>query len=545
MAVLFDNFSQIKQWIIVAIFLLFFAGLGTMSIRGKSATYDEPRHLRYGQNILNGHSKRFDDSKMPFSALNALPEKLAATLPVSDSIKSLLSSLFAARMITLLVSTIVAFLVFLWSRSLYGFIPGLISLLLYIFDPNIIAHSQLVTTDLYALGTFFLSMYTLWAFARKRTILNGLGCAFALGLSCLAKYSSLPLFGISLIALFLYDFSSMGSSWAMDRRMTVKSLLAKYSIYFVAGTAISILVINVGFLFNKTFTPFGDYQFRSELFQSIQNNAPVLNKLPVPVPYPYLEGLDWVLQRERTGDGFGKIYLFGQLRDGQGFMGYYLIASLLKVPIAAQILIIVSLGVCFFDKDRRRSILSNEIFLLLPVVFYGMYFNFFNEAQIGIRYYLVVFPFLYVLAGGLFIKWMQFAKWQTFASLGLLLYLAVSVLSYYPYYLTYFNELVWNKTQTYKYLADSNLDWGQSKAELDKYFAEHQNAKDPQRTPEPGLFVVSANRLVGIVANPERFRWLRENFEPVDTVANYYFVYQISPEQIDKLCQTTDYCRQP
>ncbi|MBI5354627.1 MAG: glycosyltransferase family 39 protein [Chloroflexi bacterium] len=545
MPISIDKFSPIKQWIIVGIFLLFFVGLGILSVKGKSATYDEPRHLRYGQNILNGNSDRFDDSKMPFSALNALPEKLGDILPVSDSIKSLLSSLFAARLVTLLVSTSVAFLVFFWSRSLYGFIPGLISLLLYIFDPNIIAHSQLVTTDLYALGTFFLSMYTLWSFARKRTILNGLGCAFALGLSCLAKYSSLPLLGISLLALFLYDLRSMKAEWDLNHWKTVRLFAAKYIAYIAAGAAISILVINIGFLFNKTFTRFGDYQFRSKLFQSIQDEIPVLNGLPVPVPYPYLEGLDWVIYRERTGDGYGKIYLLGQLRDGQGFMGYYLVASLLKVPIAAQILVIASLGVYFFDKDRRRSILSNEIFLLLPVVFYGIYFNFFNEAQIGIRYYLIVFPFLYVLAGGLFTRWMQFFKWQIVTSLGLLLYLVVSVLSYYPYYLTYFNELVWNKTQTYKYLADSNLDWGQSKAELDEYFAEHQNAKDPQRTPEPGLFVVSANRLVGIVANPERFRWLRESFEPVDTIANYYFVYQISPEQVDKLCQTTDYCHQP
>ena len=545
MLIPFSISSKKKQWIIVAIFLLFFVWLGTMSIRGKGATYDEPAHFRYGVRILGGNSNRFDDSKMPFSALNAFPSKLAGILPVNERINGLLTSLFAARMITLLVSTLVAFLVFFWSRSLYGFIPGIVSLLLYVFDPNIIAHSQLVTTDLYALGSFFLFIYLLWLFARKRTLFNGLWCSFALGVSCLAKYSSLPLFGISLIALFLHDFSSIRYSWQNSRWKTIGSILVKFSIYLVVGTAIAILVINIGFLFNRTFTRFGDYQFRSELFQSIRVDSQFLNNLPVPVPYPYLEGLDWVIYREGTGKGYGRIYLLGQLREGQGFMGYYLIASLFKVPIATQILVLVSLVVYVFDKNRRGSILSDEIFLFLPIVFYGIYFNFFFEAQIGIRYYLVIFPFLYVLGGGLFTKWMHFGRWQVLVSLGLMLYLVVSVLSYYPYYLTYFNELVWDKTQTYKYLADSNLDWGQSKTELDRYFTEHQNANDPQGVPEPGNFVISVNRLVGVISDSDRFRWLRENFEPVDIIANYYLVYKISPEQINELCQSTNYCSRP
>jgi hypothetical protein len=43
-------------------------------------------------------------------------------------------------------------LVFYWSRALHGFLPAVFSLLLYALDPNIIAHSQLVTTDIYAAG---------------------------------------------------------------------------------------------------------------------------------------------------------------------------------------------------------------------------------------------------------------------------------------------------------------------------------------------------------------------------------------------------------
>ena len=43
-------------------------------------------------------------------------------------------------------------------------------------------------------------------------------------------------------------------------------------------------------------------------------------------------------------------------------------------------------------------------------------------------------------------------------------------------YLTYFNEFVWNRTQAYKYLADSNIDWGQSSIQLSQYLTDHPDA---------------------------------------------------------------------
>jgi hypothetical protein len=47
--------------------------------------------------------------------------------------------------------------------------------------------------------------------------------------------------------------------------------------------------------------------------------------------------------------------------------------------------------------------------------------------------------------------------------------------------------------------------------------------------------VVGANNLVGITAKPHRFAWLRENFDPVGTVAYAYLVYEIPREALDRL----------
>ena len=55
--------------------------------------------------------------------------------------------------------------------------------------------------------------------------------------------------------------------------------------------------------------------------------------------------------------------------------------------------------------------------------------------------------------------------------------------------------------------------------------------------------VVGGSDLVGILESPVRYEWLRDNFEPVDTIAFCYFVYRISPEETTELCSRTEYCR--
>jgi ATP synthase F1 gamma subunit len=55
----------------------------------------------------------------------------------------------------------------------------------------------------------------------------------------------------------------------------------------------------------------------------------------------------------------------------------------------------------------------------------------------------------------------------------LLLYLLASVLSYFPHYLSYFNELVLDRKNAYRILADSNIDWGQNRWYLREFQAQH------------------------------------------------------------------------
>lgn len=529
---------------IVLVLLSFFVAFNFLAMQKVTLTTDEGKHYRYGENILDFDSDRLvrksgvvDDSKMPVTVLNALPAKLVRGFPEGE-VKSFLSSMTAARLMTVLFSALIAGFVFIWSRSLYGAMAGFVSMFLYIMDPNILAHSELVTTDVYVMGMILLSFYWLWRFARERRILDGLIFVLVLGFSQLAKYTAVVLLPLCLLTLVTHDWFSQ------ERRETVQSGRYVLTIlaYALAAVLVSILIINVGYLRNDTLMPFKDYQFQSSLFQFLQAKFPWLGNVPVPVPYPYLQGLDAVMFRERTGVGYGPIYLLGQFHKVHGFPGYFIVASLLKVPIATQIILWVSLAVYVLDKKRLRHFFQNEIFLFMPVAFFFVYYNFFFNTQLGIRYYLILFPLLYVFAGHLFQSWKDFTRQQRYASFFLAGYLVVSVFSYYPHYLAYFNEFVWDRKTAYKYLADSNLDWGQSRDYLKQYMADHPDAKYEPLKIKTGQIVVSVDDLLGISDSPTQFAWLRENFEPVDTVAYSYLVYDVSQQDLDRLCRTKGIC---
>ena len=58
-------------------------------------------------------------------------------------------------------------------------------------------------------------------------------------------------------------------------------------------------------------------------------------------------------------------------------------------------------------------------------------------------------------------------------------------------------------------------------------------AYEPQE-PQAGYVLVSANELVGLF-DPERFRWLRENFRPVGHVAYSHLLFYVPPERLPEL----------
>jgi hypothetical protein len=96
------------------------------------------------------------------------------------------------------------------------------------------------------------------------------------------------------------------------------------------------------------------------------------------------------------------------------------------------------------------------------------------------------------------------------------------------------NELLWDRKDAYKLLADSNLDWGQDRMYLKRWRKEHPGTILSPPRPTAGRIVVSINQLVGVI-NRRRYKWLRENFEPVDHIAGSYLVYDVKREDLERL----------
>lgn len=524
--------NKITQNILVVTLLGVILLLNILSIRHKMPNTDEKRHFEYGLQILNLNSTRPYPSTMPFTCLNAIPYKIEKSLKHEEAV-GFPDNANTARYITVLFSLLLAFYVFKWSKELYGIRAGFFSLILYTFSPNIIAHSRLVTTDLYAACMITISTYYFWQFIRSGGWRKAGLSAFTLGLSQLAKYTCVYLYPIYIFIIIVkYPGNLLKSIKTGDFESLIKYLKTFFK-YVLIFMAISVIIINIGFLFNRTLTPLKEYKFKSSLFESTQSKLGILKELPVPLPYPFIEGLDWVKHIEQTR---GYIYLFGKLQGGgeeyKGFNGYAFYTFLFKVPIAIQLFIFFSI-IAYILRYRKYNFLENELFLFCPILFFAIYFNFFFKCQIGIRYFLVMLPFLHIFCGSLIKNWQTLN--MRFKGLIILLgiYLIISVMSYFPHYISYFNELVWDRKQAYKILADSNIDWGQNYWYLKKYEEKHPNIQINPKIPVTGRIVVGINKLVGISFGYYKanvYKWLRENYEPIDHIAYSYLVYDIPSE---------------
>jgi hypothetical protein len=352
-----------------------------------------------------------------------------------------------------------------------------------------------------------------------------------LGLSQVAKYTSVllyPIFALIALGRFAPELRALAAR-SRARDLARRGLVAlSIALLFVV---VSLAVVNVGFLFDRTLRPLGAYWFRSAVFARL---AAALPGLRAPVPYPYLQGIDWGIANARQGVN---VYLLGQLgrggRPGEPFPEYYLVGWLFKVPLATQALVLAAAGACL-GRWRRLELRRNEWTLLCPVLVYAVFFSFFNRLQIGLRHLLMVFPLLHVFAGSLVQEATPPRRTARWVIVGLVLYAAASVMSYYPHFLAYFNELVWDRKQAYRILADSNLDWGQSGWYLEQWLKRHPDAVVEPDSPEAGTIVVGVNWLTG-VTGPDKYRWLREHFEPVGQVAYSYLVFKVTPEDLERI----------
>ena len=149
-------------------------------------------------------------------------------------------------------------------------------------------------------------------------------------------------------------------------------------------------------------------------------------------------------------------YMFGKLY-AHGLWFYFPVVFLIKSTAA----FIGLLGLAGFAIVAGKLRGRREIFFLsLPPVLYFLV-AMGNRLNLGVRHILPIYPFLCVLIGGGALALIHANRRWTYIVGALLVWHAVSTSRAYPDYLAYSNEFWGGPANTYKYLADSNTDWGQ------------------------------------------------------------------------------------
>ena len=417
------------------------------SLHHKGLTTDEPLHYEYGSRALNGAPERtsaLNSSTMPFSSVHAMTSinlaVLARTagLPLDTSWNGQITR---GRYATIALSLLLALYVLKWSYELYGRNGALLSLSLFVFDPNLLAHGQLVTADLPAALMTTIALYHFWHFLKYGGKRRALFSAVTLGLSQLAKYSCVYQYPIFLAIAAIYcRFRPATEGAKPEQSHNLTWNLRHWLIVITFFAAVSIVTINLGFGLAGIGTSLSGYTLKDPFFKKLQV-IPIVRNLPLPLPVPHVQGLDLVKFEERMGEAWGNIYMAGQLRvnhhDGtlHGFPGYYFYAAFFKVPIAKQIIFLVAL-VGYFSRRGQptaRGLRREEIVLLVPILAYWIYFNFFFNAQIGIRHLLPVFALATIFCGR-FLATPE-SKLRSCTAVILVTWAAASALSYYPHFI--------------------------------------------------------------------------------------------------------------
>jgi hypothetical protein len=571
-------FSKVPDWAI----LLFFFGLILLetvpSLTQESLTFDELVRQLPGYLHLTEGEYRIHTAHPPLvKMIAALPLLFTGVrippLPRewNDSTVLLLHLDFLyrendadqlvllGRLAVLPLTLLLGLFVFRWSKDHFGRGAATFALFLCSFEPNILAHGRLMNTDLPVATLFFLSVYVFFRMIQAVTWARLALAGISLGLALVTKYTA---------ALGVPIFFLLGIGFALSPRPIVLQLRG-FAEGSVTGRGRKLLVllgalVVLGLIASVVI--WGAYRFRytggtAAGYGYQRPWEDVLPDRPVPramilwaremklLPEAYLYGLSIVSTKVKR-----LAFLMGETSD-EGWWYYFIVTFLLKTPL--PLLLLLGLAIALARTIWKRK--GVEVFFLLfpPLVYFAI--ASFGKMNIGHRHLLPVYPFLFVFVGAL-VPWVIQQKALLKGAVAVLAaWYVFSSASIFPHYLAYFNELAGGPDGGYKFLVDSNLDWGQDLKGLKRYMDAHgisriwlsyfgtaspeyygiaYNALPsylfnyPRRETVPTPFVaISATNLQGVYfpvlgLDPDYFKAFRDR-QPIAKIGYSIFIYRL------------------
>ncbi|MBZ5610305.1 MAG: hypothetical protein LAP38_18740 [Acidobacteriia bacterium] len=519
-------------------------------------TADEPSHLTASYMYWLGRDVLYPSDTPPLMRMLVgwVPRALGAPSPLDDLQWSSRNSydlaprvlysqgaakarrlMFLARLPFILFPLLITLVVWAWGRALFGDGIALALAACTALEPTLLGHGALIKSDVMATWGCLLFTWTAWRYwctpGRLRlAIMTG-----ALVLAVLTKFTLLALIPVALLVVL----------WRGPR---------------LAGPILLAAAIYIGILaaYQLRTGPLDTSYWEPPLDSFVGRGELRLVRILSHVPWPtqFVRGLRFIGAASRN-QSFSA-YLFGQRIQGSAPM-YFPAALALKFPVPLQILALAGIAAMVSQAFRRRTTSASVFICGVALLLFGLAVR--SHLHIGFRHILPILPLLILIGGFALHQWGR-GRLGRLAAAGLLLWLAVSSLRIYPQGISYFNEWAGGPGNGWKYLADSNLDWGQNLPELAGYVAEHKLASvklyyfgadmpeyrmragtfteevgpwNPTLTtarrlqPTPGVYAVSVNLVLGFVLPPgyqDYFAYFRER-QPVGRAGYSIFIYRV------------------
>ncbi len=576
-----------------ACLLIFVFCVTLFSVKDDSLTMDEVAHLPAGYSYLTQKDMRLNPEHPPlFKDLAAIPLLFIKGINFPQDIKAwkedinsqwdfgfnfLYNSgnpaekmIFWGRVPMILILILLGFYIFKWAKELFGSKVALLSLFLFSFSPTFISHGRLVTTDVGAAAGVFIATYYFIKALKFSTKRNVILAGISFGLAELCKFSVILL--IPFFAILTFVWIILRS----ENRQNFFKNFVRYTSYFVLILVIGYLLIWPVYQYHVWNYP-PERQARDTEFLLGSTPFPKVREILVwastkPILRAYAQyglGLALVLQRATGGN---TTYFLGEV-SAAGWKNYFPIVYLLKEPLTFHILTLIALLYAAWSMEkpfwqntlpRMRDWAKNHFPEFAMLIFIGLYWitSLISNLNIGVRHLLPVFPFTFVLVSVMTVNLLKepFLKLKYFVLALLILWQVISVVSIYPHFLAYFNEMVGGPNKGYIYTVDSNLDWGQDLKRLLRWVEENKidkiyvdyfgggdakyylktkyapwwGTRDKKELPKGSYLAISATFLQGGRGEPVPgfnqpygyYHWL-DRYQPVAKIGYSIFIYYV------------------
>jgi 4-amino-4-deoxy-L-arabinose transferase-like glycosyltransferase len=383
-----------------------------------SGTPDETTYLRAGLNIYH-HG---DFAALAQDGIAPLPVLLSFAVPALLDAPGYARSIRAARA-SAIVLIGVPLVLLVYGSLLHGCgrAAAATGTALMALSPNIIAHAALAATDMCFIAATLAALLALVRYVERRSHTRLVILGVALGAALAAKYSAAALFPAVMVVLVLTDCDHVGArrvsnAAALTGGLFAASLLIVWALHGFATTPAKLASLGS-------------------------------HRIPASIA-----GMISQAQHQRGGH---PAFLFGRM-SAVGWWYYMPIALALK-STPAELLMIVS-GLFVVATDWRHESASALVWRVAIVMFSA--FALVNRLDLGVRYVLVLVPLLVFVT---LERWRRSAATRLMLSAcaAIVVAQASSAVAIAPHYLSYFSRLSGGPANGYRYLADSNIDWGQ------------------------------------------------------------------------------------